>query len=217
MRPSMNLSVYLIIGCENGKDSCLEIVTKALDGGVTVVQLRDKVSSIDAIVETGRELKSLLHPRGVPLIINDRVDVALAVEADGVHVGQSDMHPSDVRRLIRQDMLLGLSITNLEELQRFTWSHEEAVVDYLGVGPVYETTTKTDCKDIIGMKGVAAICAATALPKVAVGGLDAGSAGSAIAAGCDGVAVSAAIAKASDPAAAARDIATAVERAKEIL
>jgi thiamine-phosphate pyrophosphorylase len=175
------------------------VVEAAVRGGVTLVQLREKALATRDFVQRARALKALLGPLGIPLVINDRVDIALAVGADGVHVGQSDMPPADVRRLLPH-ALIGLSIESLDQLP----AAERAPIDYFGVSPVFATPTKLDTMPPIGLEGLRAIRAATRRPLVAIGGIEAGNVAAVIAAGADGVAVVSALCTAADPQAAAR-------------
>ena len=208
MKPPFDLSLYFVTDrrlC--GKRGVSATVEAAVAGGATLVQLRDPEAGTRELVATARTLKALLAPLGVPLIVNDRVDVALAAGADGVHVGQSDMAPADARRLIGPDLILGLSITALSDLA----GADLGAVDYLGVGPVFATATKTDAAPPLGLVGLAAIATRTGLSIVAIGGIDASNAAAAIAAGADGVAVVSAIATAPDPRLAAAAILAAVK------
>ncbi len=212
MRPGLDLSLYLITDRTlSGVRGIRSIVLDAVRGGATLVQLRDPDAKTGALVVEARALVSLLRPRGVPLIVNDRVDIALAADADGIHVGQSDMDPLDARVLIGPDRILGLSITSEADLERADLS----VVDYLGVGPVYATSTKADAAPPMAIGGLAAIAARTGLPVVAIGGLHAGNAADAIAAGAKGIAVVSAICGAPDPESAARELAEVVRAAKQ--
>ena len=212
MRHRFDLSLYLITDpllC--GVRGVSETVRGAVRGGVTMVQLRDPLAKTRPLVEEARHLAAILKPAGVPFIVNDRVDVALAADADGVHVGQSDMAPADVRRLIGRGRLLGLSITSEADLDLSDLSE----VDYLGVGPVYATATKLDAAPPMAIGGLQAIAARTRLPIVAIGGLHAGNAADAVAAGADGVAVVSAICTAPDPAVAAAELAGILHAARE--
>lgn len=210
VRP-FDLSVYLITDEQlAGSRGVVETVRQAVAGGVTLVQLRDPVNKTRHLVETAAALVALLRPLGIPLIINDRVDVALAVDADGVHVGQSDMRPAMVRELIGPDRILGLSVSRVSELV----PEDIGVVDYLGVGPVYFTATKPNAPTPIGFEGVAAIRAATKLPIVVIGGVQAKNGEAAIRSGGDGLAIVSAIMAADDPKAAASELAAVAEAAK---
>ncbi|MBK1614690.1 thiamine phosphate synthase [Rubrivivax gelatinosus] len=183
-----------------------EIVAAAVQGGVRCVQLREKHLGTRAFVARGRGLKALLAPRRVPLVINDRVDVALACGADGVHLGQSDMAVEDARRLLPPAVFIGWSVETLDDVRRAA----ALPLDYLGTSPVFATTTKLDAAPAWGLDGLRAVRAATALPLVAIGGLHAGNAAQVLAHGADGIAVVSAICSAADPEAAARELALAV-------
>ena len=182
------------------------VVEAAVRGGATCVQLREKSLDTRPFVERARALKALLAPLGVPLLINDRVDVALACGADGLHVGQSDMAPEDVRRLMPQG-LIGLSIESLAQLG----AAEAAPVDYYGISPVFATATKSDAAPALGLDGLRAIRALTKRPLVAIGGIGFENAASVIAAGADGLAVVSLLCAAADPADAARRLRIAME------
>ena len=187
-------------------------VAAAVAGGATLVQLRDPLASTRALVAEARALVALLRPLGIPLIVNDRVDVALAADACGVHLGQDDMAPRDARALLGPDRIIGLSVGTPEQ---FAASREElAVVDYLGAGPYRVTTTKTDAGAAIGLDGFTSVLVLSTLPVVAIGGLDAALAGEIIAAGGAGVAVVSAVCGTGDPRAAAARIAAAVAAAR---
>jgi len=203
MRPRFDLAVYLItdpVLC--GIRGVRATVREAIAGGASMVQLRDPHAKSRALVDEARGLAAIARSAGVPFIVNDRVDVALAVGADGVHVGQSDMSPGDARRLIGPDRILGLSITSEDDLE----GSDLTGVDYLGVGPIYPTPTKFDAAPAMAIGGLRAIAARTRLPIVAIGGLHAGNAAEAVEAGAAGVAVVSAICAAPDPAAAAREL-----------
>ena len=151
-------------------------------------------------------LRALLAPRALPLIVNDRLDLALAAGADGVHLGQGDLPCALARRLAGPDFLIGVSVGSPAEATQA----EREGADYLGVGPVFDTPTKTDAPAATGLAGLRAIRAATRLPLVAIGGIHAGNAAEIIRAGADGVDVVSAIMAAPDPRAAARALAAAV-------
>ncbi|MEE9936249.1 MAG: thiamine phosphate synthase [Deltaproteobacteria bacterium] len=182
-----------------GGRSLEEVVGAALRGGVAYVQLREKNLSTRLFVEEARAVKQLLASRGVPLIINDRLDVALACEADGVHIGQDDMPYETARRLLGPKAIIGLSVE--------TWADVEAAqkldVDYLGVSPVFATPTKTDTREPWGLDGLRQIQAANRHPLVAIGGINAANAKAVAEAGAPCLAVVSAICSADDPAAAA--------------
>lgn len=178
----------------------VEIVAAAVQGGVTMVQLREKSAPTRAFLEDARALKALLAPLNVPLIINDRADIALAVDADGVHVGQKDMPVDLVRQMVGPSKIIGLSITNHEQIAR----PDAGKTDYLGLGPLYLQQTKSDAATPLGVEGFRSLRAATTKPVVAIGGLKADNSAPVLAAGANGLAVVSGIVAADDPKAAAQ-------------
>jgi thiamine-phosphate pyrophosphorylase len=184
-----------------------DVVGAAVKGGATMVQLREKNTTTRDFLDQARALKALLAPLGVPLIINDRTDIALAMDADGVHVGQNDMPVEMVRALVGMGKIIGLSITSEAEIIRA----DAAAADYLGVGPAYAQTTKADASAPLGVNGFAALCRKAPRPVMAIGGIDATNAAPLAQAGTDGVAVVSAIMAANDCEAAARAIIRALE------
>jgi thiamine-phosphate pyrophosphorylase len=189
-----------------GERALTDVVMAAVQGGAQTVQLREKTTPTRAIVELARVLRGLLSPRGVPLIINDRVDVALAAGADGVHVGHDDMAYPDARRLLGHDAVIGLSVETMDDVTQA----ELLDVDYLGVSPIFATPTKTDTRGAWGIDGLAAVRRRSRHRLVAIGGLNAGNAGDVVAAGADAVAVVSAICTAPDPRAAAAELVAAI-------
>ncbi len=179
-----------------------EVVAAAVAGGAAWVQLLEKNLSTRAFVEEAAAVKALLAPHKVPLIINDRLDVALAVGADGVHVGQDDMPYPLARKILGTGKIIGLSVETWEDVE----AAEKWDVDYLGVSPVFATPTKTDTKGSWGLEGIARIRSFSRHPLVAIGGLNATNTGAAVRAGADGIAVVSAICAAPDPLAAAREL-----------
>jgi thiamine-phosphate pyrophosphorylase len=183
----------------------VDLARRVAAGGATLIQLRDKRSETWLMVEEARAIKVALAPFAVPLVINDRVDVALAAGADGVHVGQDDMAVEDARRLLGPQSIIGLSISNVAEAE----AAPVARIDYAGVGGVYATSSKEQASAPIGPEGFSRIASilrrrSPGLPLVGIAGIDADNAAAVIAAGADGVAVISALSLASDPAAAAR-------------
>lgn len=176
----------------------------AANGGAGWVQLRDKTMPDSDFAALARVLMQLLAPFGAQLVINDRVDVAIAVGAPVLHIGQGDGDPTAIRARIGPDMVLGLSVEEASQLP-----HVPAGVDYLGVGPVYATASKADHAAPIGHDGFAAIARATALPCLAIGGITARDAAPIRAAGGAGLAVVSAISRAADMEAATRTLVTA--------
>jgi thiamine-phosphate pyrophosphorylase len=194
-----------------GGKSLAEVVLQAVRGGAACIQLREKSVSTRFFVDEAGRIKELLTPFKVPLIINDRLDVALAVGADGVHVGQEDMPYETARRLMGPKAIIGLSVESWEDVERA----ESLDCDYLGVSPVFATPTKTDTKEPWGLKGLARIRAFSRHPLVGIGGLNAGNAGAVVAAGATGVAVVSAICASSDPFAASRELDDIIRTALE--
>lgn len=204
-------TLYLVTDPALGRGRALgDIVAQAVAGGVTLVQLRDKAAGGRALLEEARALSALLAPLGVPLIVNDRVDVAVAAGAAGCHVGQSDLPAAAARALLGRDAILGVSLDAVDQLADL----DPALVDYVAHGPFAATATKPDAGGPVGAEGLAAVRRLSALPLVAIGGIDAGNAGLAIGAGADGVAVVSAIVAAADPRAASRRLRAAVEAAR---
>jgi len=193
-----------------GGKSLEEVVRESVRGGAACVQIREKDLSTRVFIEEALRIKALLAPFRVPLIINDRVDVALAVQADGVHVGQDDMPCETARRLLGPAALIGLSVETWEDVERA----EGLDVNYLGVSPVFETPTKTDTKGSWGLEGLARIRARSRHPLVAIGGLNLSNARAVIRAGADAVAVVSAVCAAPDPFAVSRDLARVIEEAR---
>jgi len=212
MRSRFDLSLYLVTDpAMTAARGLVETVAAALAGGVTMVQLRDKEGPARALVEAGRALLAVLRPRGIPLLVNDRVDVAHAIGADGVHVGQDDLSPAAARTLLGGDAIIGLSLH--AAAQQSTIGPE---VDYVGIGPIFATGTKADAAPALGIAGFATLRSQIALPVVAIGGLTAANTPEVIAAGAEGIAVVSAICTATDPAAAARALRQAVEMGRNL-
>lgn len=210
MSAPLDLRLYLVTDPELlGDRDPAEVVAAAVRGGVTAVQLRDKGASTRELVALARRLQRGLEGAAVPLIVNDRVDVALAVEADGAHVGQSDLPPEAARRLLGPRRWLGLSVTTAAEAEAV----EPTVVDHVGLGPVFTTPTKEDAGLGLGLSALATLRARIPLPCVAIGGLDATTAAGVRAAGCDGQAVVRALLAADDVEAAARALRAAWDAA----
>jgi thiamine-phosphate pyrophosphorylase len=213
--PRLDLRLYALIDPERaGEHDLPELAWLIAAGGATLVQLRDKYGETRAMVETARALKDTLKQFGVPLLVNDRVDVALAAGADGVHVGQGDMAVEDARRLLGPDAIIGLSIKTVAQAE----AAPIELLDYVGIGGVYVTTSKDNPDPPIGTAGLGRIAAifrqrAPKLPLCAIAGIDAGNAGATITAGADGVAVISALSLAQNPADAARELRAIVDGA----
>jgi thiamine-phosphate pyrophosphorylase len=213
MAKPLDLRLNAIVDPERaGRRDLIELARLVARGGATLVQLRDKNSDTRPMIETARAIKAVLAPLGVPLVVNDRVDVALAARADGVHLGPDDMAPEDARALLGPDAIIGVSIKSLAAAE----AAPLGLVDYAGVGGVYATLSKAQENPPIGPEGLTRVAAALRrraanFPVVGIAGIDAGNAAAVIAAGADGVAVISALSLTPDPAAAARALREVVD------
>ena len=161
-------TLYLVTDDQQDIDMLCHVVAEAIKGGVTMVQIREKHGDVRAFIERSLAIKKVLKDSGVPLIINDRVDVALAVQADGVHLGQSDMPANLARQLIGPDMILGLSVENETQLREA----QDLPVDYLGISAIFSTPTKTNIIKEWGIDGLTKAVKESKLPLVAIGGIN---------------------------------------------
>ena len=196
-----HMRLYLVTDrslCE--RYGLINTVTAAVKGGVTMVQLRDKHASTKERIDQAIAIKTVLQGSGVPFVINDDLEAALAADVDGVHIGQSDGDPTAVRSQLGPDKILGLSC----ESEADVLAADPKVVNYLGIGTVFATGTKTDHKPAIGVNGLARIAALTHLPTVAIGGLKAEHTEAVLSADADGLAVVSAICGQDNPEIAAR-------------
>ena len=202
-----DLSVYLVLdpGLCAGI-GMIETARRAVAGGATMVQLRDKQADTQRLIEIGRALKAALDGTGARLIVNDDVAAAVAIGADGLHIGQGDMSVAEARARIGRQAILGLSV----ETPELAAAADPALVDYIGAGPVFATPTKLDHESPVGFDGLAAQIAASSIPAVAIGGLKARHVAPTLAAGARGVAVVSAICGQPDPEAAARALASEI-------
>jgi len=206
-----DLSLYLVLDPGLCADYGLVATARAaVAGGATMVQLRDKQASTAGLIGTGRALKQALAGSGARLVINDDVEAAIAIGADGLHIGQDDGDPRAARDRIGPGMILGVSVETLDLAGRI----DPRVVDHVGVGPVFATPTKPDHKAPIGLDGLARLVAASPVPAVAIGGLKAEHAAAVIASGARGLAVVSAICGQPDPRRAAAEIAALLRRAR---
>jgi thiamine-phosphate pyrophosphorylase len=196
-----DLGVYLVTDracC--GTRGVENVVRAAIDGGVTLVQLRDKNVDAGPMLALGRRLLELLRPLGIGLIVNDRIDVAQVLDADGAHIGQRDIPYAEARCLLGPTKIIGVSIGSEPEAREAAgWD-----VDYVGVGPVYPTATKPDAGIALGPDETARLARISGHRAVAIGGIDSANAATLYAAGLEGVAVVSAVCSAPDPGAAAR-------------
>jgi thiamine-phosphate pyrophosphorylase len=204
----VDLRLNAIIDPERaGGHDLVDLARRVVEGGATLVQLRDKRSDTRDMIELARAIKAALAPSGVPFVVNDRVDVALAAGADGVHLGPEDMALDDARRLLGPAAIIGASIKSVEAAE----TAPADLIDYAGIGGVYATLSKEQKTAPIGPEGFARIAdalrgRAPTLPLCGIAGIDASNAGAVIAAGADGVAVISALSLTPEPAAAARGL-----------
>jgi thiamine-phosphate pyrophosphorylase len=199
----LDYTLYLVTDTpERYQGGLLAGVEAAVAGGASIVQYRAITGTRRQLYETARALHNLLRPRGVPLIINDQVDLALAIDAEGVHVGQNDLPVEIVRQMIGPKKLLGLSITAAAQLDAIP----AKTVDYLGIGPVFPTISKDDAAPALGLEQLAWLTARTTLPVVAIGGISLENAAAVFATGVAGLAVVSALSLVTDPSAAARSL-----------
>lgn len=207
----IDYSLYLVTdrSLSRGR-STLEIVGAAIAGGVTCVQLREKNCSTLEFIQEALAVRDLLAAANIPLIINDRLDVALAVAADGVHLGQTDMPLKMARDIAGAAMLVGISAESVADAVAAALGG----ADYIGVSPIYDTPTKTDTAPSLGLSGLETIRRAVDIPLVGIGGLNQDNAAAVISHGADGVAVVSAIVSADDPQSAARQLRAQIDRVK---
>lgn len=197
--------LYLVCDSKPGGHELADVIRAAVDGGVEVVQLRDKELGDDELAAVANAARALCERIGALLIVNDRPLVAREIGADGAHVGQDDMPVADVRALLGDDMLIGLS-THAEREIDAAAAHDPSgapLVDYIGVGPVHETPTKAG-RPAVGVELVRYAAAHASVPFFAIGGLDEGNVDAVLDAGARRIVVLRAIADADDPEAAAR-------------
>jgi len=196
-------ALYLVTDRLLSRERPIEfIVEQAVKGGVTMVQLREKNCSTLEFVKLAISLKKLLAHFRVPLIINDRLDVALASDADGLHIGQEDMPCNIARKILGNDKIIGLSVESFDQ----ALEANNLDVDYIGISPVFVTGTKPELTSALGLAGIRKISGVSKHPVVAIGGINAKNAAEVLMAGADGLAVVSAIVSADDPMKAAREL-----------
>ena len=208
----VDLSLYVLLDPAVAGGRPLAELARLVAGHATLVQLRDKQGSTRIMVEEARRLRALLEP--VPFVVNDRVDVALAAEADGVHLGQDDMTAAEARLLLGKTAIIGLSVKTVAQAREAPLE----LIDYVAIGGVYATTSKDNTAAPIGIAGLREVVGAVRMrepdfPICAIAGIDASNAAEVIAAGADGVAVISALSRAPDPRAAARELRAIVDDA----
>jgi len=211
LEAAMDWSLYVITDRRlSGGKSHPEVMQAAIEGGATAIQLRDKEASTRELVEAGLALRELARRHGVAFIVNDRADVALAVDADGVHVGQDDMPARLARKLMGPNKIVGVSVSTVEEALRA----EADGANYISASPVFSTPTKLDTPPPTGLEGLRAIAGAVHIPVIAIGGINEGNVEEVIRAGADGVAVVSAVVAAPDIAEAARRLRVRIKAAR---
>ena len=212
---SVDLRLYALVDPDRSGGRKLEDIARAVvQGGATLVQLRDKVGSTLRQIEEARAIKAALAGTFVPFLINDRVDVALAAGADGVHVGWDDMPVADARALLGREAIIGLSVKTPEQAKAAPLD----LLDYVCIGGVFETQSKDNPQPPVGTTGFAELAAIIrgrkpAMPAGAIAGIDESNAAKVIAAGADGVAIISALSLAPDPQAAAQKLRSIVDGA----
>jgi thiamine-phosphate pyrophosphorylase len=212
-KSQIDCTLYLVTdrGLSLGRSN-LDIIRAAVAGGVTLVQLREKEATTRQFYEEGLKIREFLGEHNIPLIINDRLDIALALDADGIHMGQDDMPVAVARKILGDDKIIGASVFNVAEAREA----EAAGADYLGLSPIFVTSTKPDLTVQVGIDGIAPIRQAVRIPLVGIGSMNAENAFEAVRAGLDGVAVVSAICSQRNAEAAARAIKAEVLRAKAL-
>jgi len=188
----------------------LQLIAEAVEGGATIIQLRGKKWTCREFLDVGMKAFRFLAPKKIPLIINDRVDIALACEADGVHLGQDDMPLPYAREILGKDRIIGLSVATPGEAE----AAEKGGADYVGAGPVFATLSKKDLGPLLGLEGLRLIREKVKIPILAIGGITAANVADVISAGADGVAVISAIAAAKNPVQAATEIIESIGKLK---
>lgn len=191
-----------------GTKSLYEQVKEALENGVTCVQLREKELNESDFLKEAKQISALCKEYKVPFIVNDNVNIAIACKADGIHIGQEDMELTNVRKLVGEDMIIGVSAHTVEEAIKA----QEGGADYIGIGAVFATSTKTDV-DVLSFETIRSICEAVDIPTVAIGGIKKDNICKLKGSGIDGVAVVSAIFAAKDIATATKELLFEVKKA----
>ncbi len=203
------LKLYLVMDMQSYEGrTAEEIAREAIEGGVTMIQWREKSQPLRDVLDVSLRVRALCRELGIPFVVNDRVDIALLLDADGVHVGQDDLPAPEVRRLMGQDRFVGVSAGSWDEAR---WALEQEA-DYLGVGPIYGTPTKPDAGDAIGFGLLGRLKAeCPGIPRVGIGGINRTNAGLVTGAGADGIAIVSAITRSSNPQEAAAELKRLIE------
>ncbi len=209
----LDYSLYLVTdrNLTNGRD-LINVIKEAVTGGVSVVQLREKDCSSRDFYNIALEVKNFLKTLNIPLIINDRLDIALAVNAQGLHIGQSDIPYQVARRIMGKGAIIGLSVETIQD----AIDAEKLDVDYLGISPVFSTNTKLDIAKPLGLEGIKKIKSLSSHKLVGIGGINIDNVEKLFEAGVDGVAVVSAICSADSPEAASREFTNKINKFKRI-
>ena len=209
---NIDYSLYLVTDRGYiGERKLSNVIKESVEGGVTIVQLREKESLTREFIDRAHEIQTVLKKHNIPLIINDRIDVAMAVQADGVHLGQDDMPVELARNILGQDFLIGLSVENMEDIREA----ENMDVDYLGLSPLFTTATKPELKNEWGLEGLQKARKSSSHKIVAIGNIDSGNAADVIRSGADGIAVVSAICASENPKKAASNLSHAIAKGKQ--
>lgn len=212
MKELIDLSLYLVTHRGDlGLDVFYAIIDQAIEGGVSAVQLREKGISQKEFIEIGKELMRRLKPKGIPLIVNDSIEVALRIEADGLHLGQGDFCAKEARRILGEKAIIGLSVETLEQ----GLIAQGLDIDYIGASPVFATPTKLDTGKPWGIEGLRELCSISKYPVVGIGQVHSGNVQDIINAGAAGVAVISAIFNAQSPLLAAQDLIVKIKESKK--
>ena len=200
-KSQIDLSLYLVTEESIAIEELTRIIAESVSGGVSIVQLREKNNSSLSFYEKASALKQLLNELSIPLVINDRVDIALAVGADGIHIGQDDLPLPVVKKMVPEDMIVGVSVSTLEE----ALEAERNGADYIGVGSVFPTKTKQDAT-LMALEDLGEICRGVSIPAVAIGGITADNMSALSNSGLSGTAVVSAIINADNPKTASESL-----------
>lgn len=212
MKKKHDFSLYLITDRKLiGNKNILEFLSNAIKGGVTAVQLREKECSTREYIQLAREVKKLLQNYNIPLIINDRIDVAQVVNADGVHIGQNDIDYLDARRILGDDITIGISVETISQFQDAIKND----VDYISISPIFLTPTKPDVQTFWGIEGLRNARKLTNKYLVAIGGINISNVIDVLEAGADGIAVVSAICASDKPEDAARKLKNIINQHKK--
>lgn len=206
----VDYSLYLVTDDELCAGDFFETVEAGIEGGISVVQLREKYLDTRPFYERALKLKEITRAAGIPLIINDRIDIALAAKADGVHIGQSDMPLEIASEILGPNAIIGVSVSTPEEAR-----HAEIEgADYIAISPVWATPTKTDTPKAVGIEGSMEIAKSVEIPCIGIGGINNSNAAEVILAGCDGIAVVSAIMACASPKDSATELRKIIDKAK---